>query len=203
MSSSVSARKRFVKHHVYLYWILSWSLSNLDVSISHVLVDPVNKELAPFLRHYDGVCSLQEFILLKFLFPTFTRQYSGWVSGTSISNTCRPIIKCLKLASDKKGIGKITASIFKSQGAPTMRRWNGLTIKFQRKRERRVVAQNNIAKSVRLCSHSTRETPLHLRDDVLQLVRPEHHDPAGILFKISYSYCFTMCFFNCPPPEIL
>jgi len=50
----------------------------------------------------------------------------------------------MKLTLDKKGIGKITASIFKSQGAPTMRRWNGLTIKFQRKRERRVVAQNNI-----------------------------------------------------------
>ena len=51
-------------------------ITHLDVSVSHVLVDPVNKELAPFLRHYDGVCSLQEFILLKFLFPT-DRQYSG------------------------------------------------------------------------------------------------------------------------------
>ena len=42
----------------------------LDVPVSHVLVDPVHKEFAPLLRHYDGVCSLQEFILKFLLFLT-------------------------------------------------------------------------------------------------------------------------------------
>ena len=27
----------------------------LDVPVGHVLVDPVHKEFAPLLRHYDGV----------------------------------------------------------------------------------------------------------------------------------------------------
>ena len=124
-----------------------WSLSDLDVSVSHVLIDPVNEEFAPLLRHYDGVCSLQEFILLKFLFQLTQGQYSGiWVV---------PVFLILAAPKSSNIVGQghwqlNSLSIQVSRAPPTINRWKCWQLSF-REREKRVedwigsVAQNNIS----------------------------------------------------------